>query len=376
MLVPLIPGVLMLRLMFTAIATEKALEQERTEELYRQALRIARPSLAAHLQTLPPDEATLPGQVVSFYERSFGDEINAVVTRENVVVAGKRPRGQPPLATAVLPLPDYQVEIYAAAGSDPEAEAADQIRRFIWSSGVGLGLALTIAALAALAVNRRLQVRELESNSLATVAHEMKTPLASSRILLETLLDDRVRDETQRREYLEILSRENARLAHVVEAFLISGRLQHGLATAELVDLETLVRTEANDRITLKLEPDLPAVRGDAGALATAFGNLVANALKFSNGAVRVEGKRMDRMVALAVTDEGIGIARRDQKRIFERFEQVNRKLSRVTEGCGLGLSIVREIATAHGGRVEVRSAIGQGSTFTLFLPVADSSDA
>jgi len=371
-LVPLIPGVLMLRLMFTAIATEKALEHERTADLYRQALRIARTSLTAHLEATRPTPEAVPRVAQEFYQRAFGDEVMVAVERGDEARSGARE----PLATEVLPVEPWVVEVYAAPGSESNAEGEDQIRRFIWSSGSALAVSLGIAVLAALVVSRQLHLRELENSAVATVAHELKTPLASSRVLLETLLNDRIEDPEKRREYLEILRRENARLAQLTEAFLVSGRL-HSADQRERLELRSIIKEAVSarpDRLELEMAEGPSTVLGDREALLTALGNLIENALKFSQDRVQVNMHPMRGEIAISVIDHGIGIPRPERRRVFQRFYQVDRKLSRVTEGCGLGLSIVREIAEAHGGRVELKSTPGAGSTFTFILPRAESS--
>ncbi len=357
-LVPLIPGVLLVRLMLGVNASGRESLRQQDRERYQEALRMTQAS----------QQGRSSDEVRRFYEQAFGGKVRVVLVDE----AGELAGGEP---VATRSLPDGKtVALYLNRAVQEDDPAADPLARIALSAVL---ISLGIALLAALGLNRRWRVRELESNALATVAHELKTPLASSRVLLETLLEGRLRDDAQRREYLEILSRENARLAQVVESFLITGRLRHGAAEAERVRVEALaaavVSAKMKGRVETRLPPGLPAVRGDPEALATALGNLLENALKFSDGTVRLTAARSGKAVEITVTDQGIGIARRDQRRIFERFEQVDRKLSRVAEGCGLGLSIVREIVEAHGGWVKVSSGLGRGSVFTITLPRADS---
>jgi signal transduction histidine kinase len=116
----------------------------------------------------------------------------------------------------------------------------------------------------------------------------------------------------------------------------------------------------------------LPRVAGDREALAGALLNLLQNAYKYTGTDKRIalRAHRDGRWVALSVEDNGVGIARKDQKRIFERFYRVDNLLTRKTEGSGLGLAITQRIVQAHGGRIAVKSQPGQGSRFTLQLPV------
>ncbi len=120
-----------------------------------------------------------------------------------------------------------------------------------------------------------------------------------------------------------------------------------------------------------------PLVRGDERQLVSAVANLLDNAVKYSEPGSKVEvtSSRSGGWVRLAVRDQGIGIPAKDLERIFERFYRVDRARSRETGGTGLGLAIVRHVATNHGGDVRVRSREGEGSTFTLRLPLADTSE-
>ncbi len=128
-------------------------------------------------------------------------------------------------------------------------------------------------------------------------------------------------------------------------------------------------------RIALRVNgiDGLPPLWGDQARLAQAIANLVDNAIKYSSdgGIVTVSGEDRGDLVAVSVTDTGIGIPPEHLPRIFERFYRVDRSRSRALGGTGLGLSIVKHITTSHGGRVEVQSTEGRGSCFTLFLPRA-----
>jgi signal transduction histidine kinase len=129
-------------------------------------------------------------------------------------------------------------------------------------------------------------------------------------------------------------------------------------------------------RLDVDVSPDLPSVHADADALVTVLLNLLDNACKYAGAGKHIAlcVYRKDGNVAFAVEDNGIGITPREQKRIFRRFYQVDRRLARDSGGCGLGLSIVEFIVRAHGGAVNVTSKPGEGSTFTVLLPM--KSDA
>jgi len=126
------------------------------------------------------------------------------------------------------------------------------------------------------------------------------------------------------------------------------------------------------ERVTVELASDLPPVQVDRSAIVDALLNLLSNATKYSpeRGKIRLSARSDDRHVRISVIDQGVGIARREHRRIFDKFYRSNELLSSDVEGSGLGLAIVRHIVQAHGGRVELESELGRGSSFTLVLPL------
>lgn len=270
---------------------------------------------------------------------------------------------------------------------DPLAEAsARQTRFYLWA---GFGVVLIVGAVALLVaryVAAQVRLARLKNELVSTVSHELKTPLASMRALVDTLAAGRVRDEAQLRDYLQLIATENQRLCQLIENFLAFSRMERGkqrfqfetLAPGDVVRAAVGVLREKLEapgcQFELRLPPDLPRVRGDAGALATVLVNLLDNACKYTSGAKRiaVQACANGRHVWFEVEDNGIGLASGETRKIFERFYQVDQSLTRQRGGCGLGLSIVKFIVDAHNGTVEVESAPGKGSTFRVRIPVAD----
>jgi signal transduction histidine kinase len=255
-------------------------------------------------------------------------------------------------------------------------------QRTIYVSAALAGIAVMIVGglVGGRSVRQHLHLARLKTDLVAAASHELRTPLASMRVLVDGLLADPQIDPVKTREYLGMIAAENARLSRLIENFLTFSRLDRRQQKFDLRPVEpAAIVTEAVDAIrdrlpatcalTMDVDSDLPPVLADREGLATALINLLDNALKYSPGEPRitVSAQRAgDSLVAFAVTDNGIGIAPREQRRIFRRFYRVDQRLSRETSGVGLGLSIVDLIARGHGGHVTVRSRPGAGSTFTL----------
>jgi len=228
------------------------------------------------------------------------------------------------------------------------------------------------------------RVEAMRRDFVANVSHELKTPVGAICLLAETV-EGAVDDPRIVRDYIGRIRKESTRLETLVQEIIELSRLQEGDALVEPddVDLDAVV-DEALDRVRTEAEAEevvLVAggtrglhVRGDAALITTAVRNLLDNAIRYSDPRTRVSvGLSVDaddaELVRIAVVDQGIGIAKEAQGRVFERFYRVDKARSRATGGTGLGLSIVKHVAADHGGTVELWSTPGRGSTFTLVLP-------
>lgn len=267
--------------------------------------------------------------------------------------------------------------------------ARQRIQAYRLTGGVVILVIVLLTLIAALAVNRQLRLTRLKNDLLATVSHELKTPLASTRLLVDTLLETGVEDRTRVREYLELIARENLRLSRLVDNFLTFSRMEQNrhsferepvsaalVAETAAASVADRFRTEGC-RFDIEIAPDLPTVLGDQDALVAVLLNLLDNAFKYSEGDrhIRLRATAAQGLVRFAVQDNGIGMPGRVTSRIFDRFYQADQSLSRPGSGCGLGLSIVQYIVGAHAGAVRVDSRPGEGSTFTVCLPVAADKD-
>jgi signal transduction histidine kinase len=224
----------------------------------------------------------------------------------------------------------------------------------------------------------------MKNDFIATVSHELKTPLASMRVLVETLLEGNVRDDAQAREYLRLTVKENARLSRMIDNFLTFSRMERNKVAFTFSDAKpAVIASDAIEavktkydthecQLTQEIPNDLPDIQADHDAIVTVLVNLLDNACKYTTDHKQVSLRIYpdDGDVYFAVSDNGIGLARRHHRKIFDRFYQVDSSLSRKAEGCGLGLSIVKFIVDAHKGKISVESKPGGGSTFIVRLPI------
>ena len=248
-------------------------------------------------------------------------------------------------------------------------------------------LALVMAAgvmIVAGAAAREVRLAELKSNFVASVSHDLKTPLALIQLFAETLELGRVRTPERAAEYYRIINDEAKKLTRLIENLLDFSRMEAGLrpyrtAPADLgeVTLDVVRRMhrqieQGRFTVATEVEPGLPAVDIDTGAVQQAIENVLANAMKYSRETrdIDVAVTRHGSSLHVTVTDHGIGIDKRHQRRIFRKFYRVDSGLGGGPQGTGLGLAIVEHTMRGHGGAVMVHSDPGRGSTFTLAFPV------
>lgn len=226
---------------------------------------------------------------------------------------------------------------------------------------------------------------DLRKEFVANVSHELRTPLTMIKGFVETLRDGAIDDRGRAMEYLATVERHSDQLANLVNDLLDLSRLDSGadIAAATTVHIDAIFRRveEMTRPAALKkqhvlnfdAESDLPAIQGNSDYLQRALSNLVDNAIKYTKdgGKISVIATSVNGEIAIEVHDTGIGIPPEDLSRIFERFYRVDRSRSREMGGTGLGLSIVKHIVQNHGGSVDVTSTLGEGSVFTIRLPIA-----
>lgn len=262
--------------------------------------------------------------------------------------------------------------------------ASKQAAIYTWTSILVIGLMAVCTCFAGSAVGRQIKLNRLKNDFVATVTHELKTPLASMRVLVDTLLDGSYNDQQQATEYLQLISKENRRLTGLIDNFLTFSRMERNkqafdLDPADPADIANsaadAVRTKFNGgkcEFTVSIDDDLPLVSADKDAMITVLVNLLDNAYKYSYDDKHIELKvfAAETGVCFSVKDSGIGMTPRQTKKIFNRFYQADSSLARKTEGTGLGLSIVKFILDAHNATITVDSQPEKGSEFKVKLPI------
>jgi signal transduction histidine kinase len=283
------------------------------------------------------------------------------------------------------------VAVTHRAGSVDAAVAQLRRNNLGFSFGVVLVLAASVGVLVVAAQRaRRLAARQMEF--VAGVSHELRTPIAGISSLSQNLADGVVQDLEQAAHYGATIHQESHRLANMVEGVLHFSAIRSGRYRYEMrdVDVRSLVdaalkalKPAAVERcdLTVSVEDGLPPLLGDERALQSVVRNLVSNAMKFSEErgeirlSARVVGGGREREIELSVEDAGPGIDAAELSQVFEPFFRGRAARTAQAEGSGLGLSLVKEIIDAHGGRVEVSANPGDGSTFRVFLPTAGAAE-
>lgn len=285
---------------------------------------------------------------------------------------------------------DWRVGVRDACAT-PEELAAYQFRHnMMWTGGAFVVL-LGAIGLAGGSVARQMRLSQMKSDFVSNVSHELRTPLSSIRVFGEYMRLGRVTKAEKIQEYGEYIEAESRRLTQLINNILDFSKIEsaekkYRFCPTDVVDL--VEQTVAGFELPLRESgvsiafasagrrpPLLPL---DKDAIAQVLVNLLDNAVKYSNGRktieVTVRGGRSE--VAIAIRDHGIGIPAAERKKIFEKFYRVGSGLVHDVKGSGLGLSIVEHVAKAHGGHVEVESEVGEGSTFTIVLPVRPAAGA
>jgi two-component system phosphate regulon sensor histidine kinase PhoR len=279
-------------------------------------------------------------------------------------------------------------ELYTArvAERDTSYLRALERKRLFDSLLIGGAVAVIAAGLIFLgfAIRRERNANELKSEFISNVSHELKTPLSIISMFGEMLANGRTKGPEQATEYAQVIWRESVRLGRLIDNVLDFAKMERGKEVYEFAEsdvgevveraVDLVGRRAQNAEMTIDVDiaEELPPVQLDANAFTLAVMNLIDNAIKYAADGKKVEVKlsRQGERIVLIVRDFGPGIAAEEQEQIFERFYRARAVRLKPIRGSGIGLALVRHIARAHGGDVEVTSVPGKGATFQLWLPI------
>lgn len=233
-------------------------------------------------------------------------------------------------------------------------------------------------------IHNKIKIRQMKEDFIASVSHELKTPLAAIKMFTETLKMGRVRDEVQVKDYYSTIIRETDRLTRFINKILDFQKIEKGkkIYSFEKVDLKALLHNAAdiynnqlqdeNFVIEEAYASDIPEIELDEDAMLQVFLNLLINAYKYSTEEkyVKIKVEKSEKDIKVSITDKGMGISKDQITRIFDKFYRVDRDATKDIKGSGIGLAFVKSVIEAHGGRIAVQSQIGKGSTFIISLPL------
>jgi len=237
-------------------------------------------------------------------------------------------------------------------------------------------------------LKKQVEITRIKSDFVSNVSHELRTPLALISMFAETLEMGRVKTEEKKQEYYTIINKEAGRLSRIVNKILNFSKMEAGKRSFNFTNvdvnavIEDIIFTYSfhlkNKGFDYHIDTasELPIISADQEAIAEAVINLIDNAIKYSGDTKKLSIKTSldNHRVSIEIKDEGIGIAEKDQKRIFEKFYRVSTGLVHNTKGTGLGLSLVKHIVEAHNGEITVKSSEGKGTTFTLLFPIINKA--
>jgi signal transduction histidine kinase len=316
------------------------------------------------------------------------DAVISVVETELGTGLRRQPDGYSFVVPLSTPVEQYAISSYLDTGIPGTGLQSQRLA----------SLALTVLAMLTLLFGGALAIRglrkeaettRLRSALVANVSHELRTPLSMIRLAAETLKRGRERlTPEQRGDLEESILRESLHLSHLVENVLDVARLQKGakrmaLAPVDPADLVMEVISSYRAWIASKgfevdidLGDDIDEQHWDRESVSRALVNLIDNAIKYSGERrqISVALRRLPQAVAIEVADHGIGIPQQDVQKIFDPYYRARFTDTETRRGAGLGLTLVHQIIEAHGGRVEVESRLGEGSTFRLIFPTRGSS--
>jgi signal transduction histidine kinase len=337
-------------------------------------------TIASPVKNLPRTLVAVHGQSLF---RSIKENHAGLLSRSFQVKFGTGNQGE--LLGAAFPGLRAQLAPIGDSGLDQRGKLESSL--YIFTLILVLSVTFFGAYLVWRDVRRELRLAALRSQFVSSVSHELRTPLAAIRMFAETLRMGRTSGPEAQAEYLDTIVNESERLTRLLDNVLDFSKIERGERNyrRETVSLAEVVRAAARTlhyplsnqgfNLRLEIEDGLPTVSADTDAIEQAVLNLLTNAMKYSGDSREIALRLLRRNgdAVIQVTDHGIGIPPAEQARIFQKFYRISTPGNQQVPGTGLGLTLVDHIAKAHGGRVEVESLPGSGSTFSIILPLEEN---
>ena len=315
----------------------------------------------------------------------LNDDDEVVEARGGMSTLTPTPSGKPIATVTSSSLPFWKVGVYLKEPQSLEklSERKASLRVFVIA---GLILAIAFGIYLALREARReAELAQLRSDFVSNVSHELRTPLSSIQIFSETLKQSKITSRDRQEQYLDTISSESDRLARLVDNVLNFSRLERhtkefkfrpinvGEVVTSAVEAYRFHAEQRGATIRLNMARDLPEIEADSEAISQMVINLVDNAVKYSEdeGEITIRVFHRGDNIVIQVADKGVGIDEEDMKKIFGKFYRGKNVAYLGTGGTGLGLTLAKAVAEAHGGDILVRSKKGVGSRFSVILPLA-----
>jgi len=316
----------------------------------------------------------------------FRNASNVVISHlSGKILLGERNASEdPPTATEFFEdnFPPWKIEIFR---SGAEALGAIDIKRsfYFWTILTLVIVLISGAVLISRTIAHEMTVLKLKSDFVSSVSHEFKSPLTSIKALAERLRDGKVKDPDRMKQYFSVITQDVDRLTCLVRNILDFSKIEEGKKEYEFVEtdmaqlvtqqIEFFKRSEyaKGYEIQTRISEGIPHLDVDKAAFSQALNNLLDNAVKFSSDRKEIEVylKKENTNVFIEVRDWGIGIPPHELDKIFDKFYQGRNTNRQSVKGTGLGLTLVKYTIEAHGGRIAVKSRVGEGSTFSIILP-------
>jgi signal transduction histidine kinase/tetratricopeptide (TPR) repeat protein len=329
-------------------------------------------------------ENVIPSAIANI---QFIDSPDVVISNLSgeILLGERNSSAETPTTTAFFEdnFPPWRIEIFQSGG---EALGTLDLKRnfYFWTILTLVVVLISGALLISRTIAQEMAVLRLKSDFVSSVSHEFKSPLTSIKALAERLRDGKVKDSERMKQYFSVITQDADRLTHLVRNILDFSKIEEGKKEYEFeeTDIARLVTQKIEDfrreeiakemSIQTRISEDIPHLDVDKEALSQALNNLLDNAVKFSAGRKKIEVilKKENANVIIEVKDKGIGIPADDLNKIFDKFYQGHKSVRQTAKGTGLGLTLVKHTIEAHGGRVEVKSRAGEGSTFSVILPI------